>query len=146
MSGRGENPFEKYDLDPMEGPRSITDRLRELSEDAGEEERAEIRAAWEELTLHPLRRLRAALFASPRHPDADKTSPDQAPLAGLRPPQREPFTLADLAPRPSVLAALEPFLSTSKDVRTKDPESLDADPVLGTTSANPPKTAAKARR
>ena len=30
----GENPFERYELDPREGPRGITERMKELAEDA----------------------------------------------------------------------------------------------------------------
>src|SRR5262245_33377740 len=59
------NPFERYDLDPRIGPAEITRRLRELTEDAAESEKAELQAAWEELTLHPRRRLHAALWAHP---------------------------------------------------------------------------------
>ena len=56
-----DNPFERYGLDPREGVVAITQRLKELAEDATDDaERERIRAAWEELTLHPARRLRAA--------------------------------------------------------------------------------------
>jgi hypothetical protein len=98
-----ENPFERYDLDPREGARAITERLRELAEDAPEAERAAIRAAWEELTLHPRGRLRAAIAA---HPET-RAPVAPPPAAPLRKPA-EPIapTLADLAPRPSVLRAL----------------------------------------
>ena len=47
------NPYERYDIDPLGGPAAITERMRELAEDATDEaERKAIRAAWEELTLH----------------------------------------------------------------------------------------------
>ncbi len=99
-----ENPFERYDLDPREGIQAITERLRELAEDATDPaERERIRAAWEELTVHPARRLRAALFAFP------ETRP---PLAGPPPAVRarsvesRPPSLYEMAARPSVRAAL----------------------------------------
>jgi hypothetical protein len=99
-----ENPFERYDLDPHEGIAAITQRLKELAEDAKDDrEREAIREAWEELTLHPARRLRAALAA---HPETRK------PL-GLAPSARRPLAarsselgLRDVLARPSALAAL----------------------------------------
>lgn len=61
-----ESPFDRWGIDPLGGPAAITERLRELAEDAtSDAERAEIRAAWEQLTLHPLRRFEAALDAFP---------------------------------------------------------------------------------
>lgn len=93
-----QNAFERYNLDPLEGPGGITERLRELAEDADEDERAALREAWETLTLHPLGRLRAALAA---HPES------RAPI-GARP--RRAGAAASAAgppkPRPSVAAAL----------------------------------------
>jgi hypothetical protein len=103
-----DNPFERYGLDPREGIVAITQRLKELAEDAKDDaERERIRAAWEELTLHPARRLRAALDA---HPET------RAPLAGAPPLPRlriapAPLELRDLAARPSALAALPPSLA-----------------------------------
>lgn len=97
------NPFERYDLDPRDGISAITQRLKELAEDAKDDaERERIRAAWEELTLHPRRRLRAALFAHPetRHPLGPPPSP-----ARMRGSSAE-LGLRDLAARPSVAAAV----------------------------------------
>jgi hypothetical protein len=125
-----DNPFEKYGLDPREGIVAITQRLKELAEDAaGDAERDSIRAAWEELTLHPARRLRAALHA---HPET------RAPL-GCAPAlprvhaARAELELRDLAARPSALAALALIVvlaglrdSTAMDV----PPPLDDDPLL----------------
>ena len=126
-----ENPFEKYGLDPREGVVAITQRLKELAEDATTDaERDRIRAAWEELTLHPARRLRAALHA---HPET------RAPL-GLPPSlprQRGSATeleLRDLAARPSALAAL-PAAIAPAELRAHgagdvDAPALDDDPHL----------------
>ncbi|MBX3207950.1 MAG: hypothetical protein KF764_23085 [Labilithrix sp.] len=123
-----DNPFERYDLDPREGIAAITRRLKELAEEARDEaERARIREAWEELTLHPARRLRAALFAHPETraplgtaPPAlrRRASPEGAPGGGLE--------LRDLAARPSVLDAIGALDAPDDDAVP----SLEDDPVL----------------
>lgn len=119
-----QNPFERYDIDPTEGPRAITERFRELAEEANESERQEIRAAWEELTLHPMRRVRAALGA---HPESRPQLGAPPPPIRQRTPAPEPFpTLSDLAVRPSVARALGP----AHDRPAPRPLSLDEDPLL----------------
>lgn len=118
-----DNPFERYDLDPREGIAAITARLKELAEDARDEaERARIRAAWEELTLHPARRLRAALFA---HPETRGPLGTPPPLPRRRPASAAALELRDLAARPSVLEALGAAAPADDDV-----PSLEDDPVL----------------
>ncbi len=98
-----DNPFERYDLDPREGIVAITQRLKELAEDAKDAaERDRIRAAWEELTLHPARRLRAALDA---HPETRQPLGQPPPLPRIRITPTE-LELRDLAARPSAVAAL----------------------------------------
>lgn len=117
-----DNPFERYDLDPREGIAAITQRLKELAEDAKDDaERERIRAAWEELTLHPARRLRAALDA---HPEtrAPLASPPSLPRTRISPPALE---LRDLAARPSALAALPRTITSHPQL---DPPPLDDDP------------------
>ncbi len=99
-----DNPFERYDIDPREGPEAITARMRERIEEAGEDERAELRAVWEQLTLHPQRRLEAALDAFP----------ETRPALGAPPPRRvgqtathpDEIALADVILLPSVTRAL----------------------------------------
>ena len=125
-----DNPFERYGLDPREGVVAITQRLKELAEDAKTDaERSAIRAAWEELTLHPARRLRAAFDA---HPET------RAPLGSPPRLRREAVTielsLRDIAARPSALAALPAALAALElrhacplDV---DPPPLDEDPQI----------------
>lgn len=121
---RGEhNPFERWDIDPLGGPQAITERMRELIENAPDEAtRNAIRAAWEELTFHPARRLRAALTA---HPDTH--GPDESPPPKPRRPSPEPIALAlsDLALRPSLLAALGDI-----DEPTVPDLPIDRDPFL----------------
>lgn len=115
------NPFERFDLDPQDGPRAITERLRELAEDAATEaERDAIRAAWDELTMHPARRLRAALAAAP------ETRPPLGAAPRVPASPEAELTVADLLPLPSVAAALPRG-------RGDDPvplPSLAEDPVL----------------
>ena len=119
-----DNPFERYDLDPRDGIAAITQRLKELAEDAKDDaERERIRAAWEELTLHPARRLRAALFA---HPDTRRPLGSPPPLPRLR-SAAAPLTLRELAARPSVLAALPDAVAIGADEPTP---SLEDDPLL----------------
>jgi hypothetical protein len=121
-----ENPFERYDLDPREGIAAITQRLKELAEDARDDaERERIREAWEELTLHPARRLRAALFAHPESrpplgmpPSLQRRRAGQAESSDVVP------SLGDLAARPSVL------VSSGLRELSEDVPSLEDDPVL----------------
>ncbi|MCB9592140.1 MAG: hypothetical protein H6719_05355 [Sandaracinaceae bacterium] len=98
------NPFERWGLDPMQGPTAITERMRDLAADAPDEAtRKAIRAAWEELTMHPARRFRAAAGA---HPDSHHVaSAPPAPPPRPRPAKVE-LELADLLMRPSIVAAL----------------------------------------
>ena len=120
-----DNPFERYDLDPREGIVAITQRLKELAEDAKDDaERDRIRAAWEELTLHPARRLRAALNA---HPEtrAPLGSPPLVPRLRISPTELE---LRDLAARPSTVAALPPSMAPAGTPSDVDAPPLDDDP------------------
>lgn len=121
-----DNPFERYDLDPREGILAITQRLKELAEDAKTDaERDAIRAAWEELTLHPARRLRAALFA---HPETRPALGAPPALPRNRGGSAFELSLRDLAARPSVFDALPVELRKSR--RGDDVPPLDADPLL----------------
>ncbi len=127
---KNENPFERFGLDPREGITNITARLRELAEDATTEaERAEIRAVWEELTLHPARRLRAAMRAHPEtRPPLGSPPP---PVTSAKP---RPLTLRDLALRPSVAAALTPSPPRSTGEISSE-SSLASDPHLQASNA-----------
>jgi hypothetical protein len=70
------NPFERFDLDPEEGPLGITEQLRERMEAAAsDEEREALRATWEQLTRHPRERVRLALLA---HPESRAPLPPRA--------------------------------------------------------------------
>jgi len=103
-----DNPFERYGLDPREGPQGITERLRELAEEAEGAERERIRAAWEALTKHPQERARLALEAHPESrpelgsppPRSSEDLPDLPVLA------RAALEPSDLVSPPSLLAIL----------------------------------------
>lgn len=115
-----DNPFERYDLDPRDGIAAITQRLKELAEDAKDDaEREKIRAAWEELTLHPRRRLRAALDAHP------ETRPPlgSPPMAPRMRGGRAEIDLRDLAARPSLRAVVG-------DLTEEPVPKLEDDPLL----------------
>ncbi len=105
MPDDDENPFERWGIDPTEGPAAITERMRELAADAPDEAtRRAIREAWEELTMHPARRFRAAVSA---HPDSHHVSDQRPPPPPPRPRRtRRDLKLADLVLRPSILGAL----------------------------------------
>lgn len=119
------NPFERFDIDPRSGPSQITARFRELMEHARtEEEKAVLRAAWEELTLHPRDRLRAALSTFPETREeiplgVDDELPRPVPLAA------EDLDLTDLLAPPTVLSAL-----ASAPATPREPETLADDPAL----------------
>lgn len=124
-----DNPFERYDLDPRDGVAAITQRLKELAEDAKTDaERERIRAAWEELTLHPARRLRAALLA---HPETRPPlgSPPAARRVRVASPEAAAPSLREIAARPSVAAAL-PAEILAADAREAPGDGLDEDPIL----------------
>ncbi|MEM1416376.1 MAG: hypothetical protein AAGH15_15815 [Myxococcota bacterium] len=101
--------FVRYDLDPLADATELTERFRELVRDARDEDtRAALREAWETLTLHPERRLGAAL----RSPPETREPPGRAPRRA-RPVASPAFEdalaglgLEDLVAWPSVAAAL----------------------------------------
>jgi hypothetical protein len=125
-----DNPFERYGLDPREGVAAITQRLKELAEDAKDDaERERIRAAWEELTLHPARRLRAALNA---HPETRAPLGTAPPLPRVRPVPTL-LTFRDLAATPSAVAALPAAIvaeGAKEQAREGDAPGLDTDPLF----------------
>jgi hypothetical protein len=132
-----DNPFERYEIDPREGPRAITDRMRELMEEsASDEERTRLRAVWEELTMHPARRLRVALRAHPETREPLGTPPP--PLASAGAPSTKPsvgkgtldLALAELAMRPSVARALTNAPGTENLTARSILPSIEDDPLM----------------
>jgi hypothetical protein len=111
VTRRSDNPFLRHGLDPTEDLGAITERLRELAEDAADPaERDEIRAAWEALTRSPMRRFELALDVSPAPPPVPVT-----PEASV---VEEPFEprLADLLTPGPVTPRLGPM--TIEEART----------------------------
>jgi hypothetical protein len=103
MSGDADNPYERWDLDPEAGIEGLTESLRDRLEEAtSDEEREALRKAWEELTLHPGRRLEAALGAHPARPPLG-APPPRLPRA---PVDERPRGLYDLLLRPRLVEAL----------------------------------------
>lgn len=122
-----DNPFEVHDLDPRDGPGAITTILRAKIEDAPDDAtRDRIRAAWQELTMHPETRLRAALTA---HPEtrAPLGLPPVAPGAHAPPPR---FADLDVDAFLFVQELLTLVGLTAKDAEEPPPEPLSADPLL----------------
>ncbi len=118
------NPFERWDLDPFEGPEGITEKMRELVEDADAQTTELLRADWEALTLHPRRRVELALQAHPetRPPLGRKPRPARRRRTATQ------LELIDLVALPTVASALgEPI-----DPHRLPDVSLDDDPVLET--------------
>jgi hypothetical protein len=88
------NPFDALDLDPSATPDEITERLREMVEDASPSDRQRIRETWESLTLHPRSRVVHALG----------TFIDPEPEKIVRPPPPRPPPSTEVAPSPRALA------------------------------------------
>lgn len=104
MHDADDNPFEKYGIDPTQGPAAITERMRDLAADAPDDaSRDAIRAAWETLTKHPARRFEAATGA---HPDSYQEAGSPPPRPPRARAERLELRLADLAMRPSLVDAL----------------------------------------
>jgi hypothetical protein len=132
-----DNPFERFEIDPREGPRAITERMRELMEEStSDEERTRLRAVWEELTMHPARRLRVALRAHPETREPLGTAPP--PFAGAAAATTRPsvgkgtldLTLAELAMRPSVARALTDARGAETLTAQSILPSIEDDPLM----------------
>jgi hypothetical protein len=112
VTRRGESPFLRYGLDPTADLATITERLRELAEDATDPaERDAIRSAWEALTKSPMVRFELALEVSP--------GPPALPGLASLPREEEPAfapRLADLLTPGPVLPRLGPM--TAEEART----------------------------
>lgn len=130
-----DNPFERYGLDPRDGPGAITERMRELVEEADEARRAELRQAWERLTLHPRTRLQAALEA---HPEGRRPLPLPPEPAREEAGPKAALELLDLATLPSVEGAFAPAEPGEAGRATTEPSAtgsaldLATDPLLRT--------------
>jgi hypothetical protein len=122
-----ENLFDRFDLDPSAPPQALTERMRELVDQADPGQQEAIRNAWEQLTLHPRRRILEAL----------STHPETRPPLGLPPlPPRSgavgPGEEADRVAHAPVAAALGPPPPLPPAL-----PALEADPLLA--EVNPPR-------
>lgn len=118
-----ENPFDRYELDPRASPEAITERFRELVEDAPERERDALRAAWDALTLHPESRVRAAFFAHP----------ETRPPLGVPPKRKRAVPSAEVSPSLLgllVLPELSALLPPPRAHGSAEAELVSSDPVL----------------
>ena len=107
-----ENPFDRLGLSPFATVDEITAALRERAEDASDEEKKILREMWEELTMHPRSRVRAAILTFPPRLARESRRPPRL-SAELRPrppsPSADPLggvAAVDLLPRPSIASAL----------------------------------------
>ncbi len=129
------NPFVRYGLDPAMTLAELTERMRELAEEASEEERVALRAAWDALTRSPARRLELVLMAGPA-PRAIDLGPTSAPPAAWPEP-----TLADLLAPPPLGPALAPETDAERRARKIDLSSLVRDDEAEITGALRPRGA-----
>ena len=120
------NPFERWELDPFEGPEGITERLRELVEDADPATTEELRADWEALTLHPRRRVELALQAYPE----TRPALGRPPRPARRKRTEAELELADLVALPTVASAL----GAPIDPHRLPDLAFDEDPIFASAS------------
>jgi hypothetical protein len=110
-----DNPVVRYGLDPRSTLAELTERLRELAEEADEPERAALRAAWQSLAQSPARRFVLALDAGPFAPPIARPPP----LAPRASPAFEP-TLADLLAPAALAPRLGPEDDAEREARAPD--------------------------
>jgi hypothetical protein len=134
-----DNPLDRLGLSPLATVEEITAALRERAEDASDEERKMLRATWEELTLHPRSRVRAAVLTFPPRTNAgDPRAPAFSAELRVVPPSADahPHGVApvDLMPRPAVARAL----GENGRVPPLPPAlpPLEDDPILGRSSGS----------
>ena len=122
-----QNLFDRWDLDPSSGPQAITEQLRDLLEEADPPTAVELRRAWEELTMHPKRRIAEALGTFP-----ETRPPIGRPPQPLRAPPRETSGEDTRIVHAPVAAALRPPGGgvAPRTVRALPP--LEHDPLLRT--------------
>ena len=115
------NPFDALGLPTDADPQDLTLRLRERIEDAkSEQERTRLRTAWEELTLHPERRVELAIRAFPTGKDGPRTFR----LPEARSKDVAPVTLSELVDE-TPLSFLVPCAPVGED-----DAAIDQDPLL----------------
>lgn len=117
------NPFEALGIDPLATISQITERVRDLSEDADEPGRKQLRDLWEALTLHPRTRVTAAISTFiPETPAPEVAAP---PLSRSRAQAGPLASLLDSLP----IAGLVPTLSSARSA-PPPPPPLSEDPIV----------------
>jgi len=124
------NPFVRFGIDPSATLAEITERMRELAEDASEEERAALRAAWEAIARSPARRFELALEAGPTPapipPSAARVEPsapwiEPALKDALAPPPLRPMLPSESAEEAALRAIDLSFLVTPDEADVTGP-------------------------
>lgn len=113
VSLAGKNAFDVFDLDPSSTVAELTAILRERTELASTEHRALLRDAWEELTLHPERRLLLALTAFPETREMLAPMPAVARVASIT---EAPLDLLDFIDPLNLEAALWPQAADEQEL------------------------------
>lgn len=119
-----DNPFDVLEVDPCADTQTITRQLRKRAERADEEKRTEIQDAWQKLTLKDSDRLRYALLAHPRPPEADPQSIDVLKLK--LPPAGKKLTPVDVF---ATVADTLPRVSSTIDILDFQPSPVFEDPL-----------------
>jgi len=130
------NPFVRFGLDPRSTLAQITERLRELAEDASDEERAALRVAWESLSRSPARRFELVLEAGPTVPPLMRPSARREPLVPWPSP-----TLRDVLAREPLVAMLPSETPEEAGMRDADLSFLIDSTELDVTGPLGPKKA-----
>ena len=110
------NAFDVFDLDPSSTALELTAILRERTELASTEQRALLRDAWEELTLHPERRLLLALTAFPETREMLTPMPAVARAASTTEAPLDLLDLLDFIDPLNLEAALSPPNADEKEL------------------------------
>lgn len=124
------NPYDRFDLDPKDDVRTLTEKLRERMENARDPVlAAELRETWDLLTKRKGTRLELALLAAP---ETREWSPAQRAITARkrRSPKAEAgVTLMSLVPLPS-LAAMLPSGAESPPMTRESNSLLATDPLI----------------
>jgi len=130
------NPLDRLGLSPLATVDEITAALHEKAEDASDEERRVLRETWEELTLHPRSRLRAALSTFPPRPELSarpaELSRELKPVKHEEDPGGLGVAPLDILPRPSICAAISGRIPPPPAVLP----AIEDDPLVGPVHAS----------
>lgn len=109
-----DNPFERWDLDPGDDRRKLTEAMRKKSQQVSSEEREDLQRDWRALTSDATARARWALLAHPRVCDEADLWAEAEKVAA---PPSQPD-----------LDSLEPTIDDGLVLPLMSDKSVDADP------------------